>query len=58
MKKIDLPSSNPVATQTLGMRLSRRTLLGSAGALALLQTLPAWARKAAVAPYSFASVPL
>jgi len=58
MKKIDLPSSNPVATQILGGRLSRRALLGSAGALALLQTLPAWARKPVGAPFKFGSVPL
>jgi secreted PhoX family phosphatase len=58
MKTIDLPSANPVAEQTFGMRMSRRVLLDSAGALAVLQTLPARARRPTSTPFTFTSVPL
>jgi hypothetical protein len=58
VKKIDLPSAKPVAEQTFGMPMSRRVLLGSAGALALLQIPPARARRLTGTPFTFTSVPL
>ncbi|MBU3694743.1 MAG: PhoX family phosphatase [Rhodocyclaceae bacterium] len=58
MKRVQLPASNPTLKDGFVPPLSRRALFKAAGAIALLQAIPAWARKGAGAPFSFSSVPL
>jgi len=60
MKRIRLPSSNPVVTNDVvpPLPLSRRQLLAGAGAIALLRSMPAWAGDAPDALFSFKAVPL
>ena len=58
MKKLQLPTSNPSLIGDSLFEPSRRGFLRAVGALAFVQTLPAWARAPALATFGFQSVPL